>query len=205
MQKKSLFTWCAILVIIFISGKGLSGFLNQKLIESGQNNVMGKTKVELNSIVQENPTKPAKNEKGMPLVPNFTLLDENMKQVSISDYSGKIIVLNFWASWCPPCKEEFPDFKEMNDEFLQGTDVVLLTINLTDGVRETRDKAMEFLLDNGYEKIKTLFDEEGLIANLFGISSVPTTVVIDRDGYIYYYTLGATSKDILLPIIEGVN
>jgi len=59
------------------------------------------------------------------------------EEVSLSDFRGRIVVLNFWASWCPHCRAEMPDFQKLHDQFSEGEDVVLLLINQIDGSRET--------------------------------------------------------------------
>jgi peroxiredoxin len=148
--------------------------------------------------------KPQKNAKGMPLVPDFTLMNEKGEAISLYDYSGKVIILNFWASWCPPCKAEMPEFQEMNDELIASGEAVLLTINLTDGQRETKEKALRFLKDNKYD-FTVLFDEQGTVAGMFGIQSIPTTAIIDKEGYLHDYIMGATTKKAVLRSVEEVK
>ena len=79
--------------------------------------------------------------------PDFTVYDLDGNPVSLSDYFGKPIVLNFWASWCGPCKMELPDFQETYDEL--GGDVQFLIVNLTDGSRETVETASAYLKEQG--------------------------------------------------------
>ena len=105
-------------------------------------------------------------------VPNFTLTDLSGKNVSLSDYKGKVVVLNFWASWCPPCKAEMPEFNEMDREFKKSGDTVLLAINMTDGRRETKKKVETFISEQKY-KMRVLLDSEGKASNLFDIRYLP--------------------------------
>ena len=75
---------------------------------------------------------------------DFVVYDEDLNEVKLSDYKGTPVVLNFWASWCPPCKSEMPSFNEMSKKYSKDK-VVILMINLTDGQRETMDTAKQFI------------------------------------------------------------
>lgn len=113
--------------------------------------------------------------------PDFTVLDYDGNEVKLSDYFGKPIVLNFWASWCPPCKAEMPHFNkiylEMKDE------VQFLMVNLTDGQRETIEKAKDYIESNEFE-FPVLFDTKSTAGSIYQISSIPTTLFIDAQGNI---------------------
>ncbi len=82
------------------------------------------------------------------LAPDFTVYDVNGNEVSLSDYKGKPVVLNFWATWCYYCKEEMPDFNKAYKEY---PDVQFLMVNATDGVQETKEKAMQYVKDEGFD------------------------------------------------------
>lgn len=137
----------------------------------------------------------------LPIVPNFTLDANNGKEVSLSDYAGKVVVLNFWASWCPPCKKEMPDFQKLHEEFKDSDKVAVLMLNQTDGQRETREKADAFLSENSYTMLN-LYDEGQVGFSIFGIQSLPTTVVLDKDGRLSNYVLGTTDYDTVAKMIE---
>jgi len=113
---------------------------------------------------------------------DFVVYDENLNEVKLSDYLGTPVVLNFWASWCPPCKSEMPTFNEMSKKYSKDK-VAILMINLTDGEQETISKAQKYINDNNYD-MKVLFDKQMDAANKYNITSIPRTIFIDKDGYI---------------------
>jgi len=122
------------------------------------------------------------------LAPDFTVYDIEGNVVHLSDYMGKPIVLNFWASWCGPCKSEMPEFEEKYKEL--GEEVQFLMVNMTDGSRETVDVASEFINAQGYT-FPVLYDTDVNAAYLYSVYSLPTTYFIDKDGYIVAYAAGA--------------
>lgn len=142
-----------------------------------------------------------KEEEENPLIPDFTLMSSEGEEVSLSDYAGKVVVLNFWASWCPPCKEEMPDFQKLHDELADSEETVLLMLNQTDGKRETKKKATDYLEKEGLT-FPILYDKGEVGVRIFGISSIPTTVVIDKDGRLSDYALGRTKYDVVAKMIE---
>jgi len=137
---------------------------------------------------------------------DFTLTNYAGEDVTLSGLRGKIVILNFWASWCGPCKNEMPEFQIMQDAFTaQGAkaDTVFLTVNLADGQRETRDTAQAFLDEKGYT-FPAVFDA-GSVANLYQIYSIPTTFVLDKNGVITEMFLGSTNQKDLEKAIEAAK
>ena len=123
---------------------------------------------------------PAATQSNRKAAPNFTVQDMNGNNVSLSDFKGKPVVINFWASWCPPCKAEMPDYEKMYKEYAPKG-VVFMMVDLTDGSRETVPIAKKFLQDSGYT-FTAYFDVKSSAANAYGISSIPTSIFVDRDG-----------------------
>ena len=102
--------------------------------------------------------------------PNFMLVDQYGKEVELSDYRGSRIILNFWASWCPPCRNEMPLLERLRRE---RKDVVVLAIN-------TRDRnGKEFLEKTGLT-LRVLFDSNDIVATLYQLIVLPTSVLIDE-------------------------
>ena len=126
--------------------------------------------------------------------PDFTVYDESGNEVKLSDFLGKPVVLNFWASWCGPCKREMPDFEETYQQL--GSNVQFLMINLTDGNGETVESASSFIKGQGYT-FPVFYDTASNAANTYGVYSIPTTYFIDAEGYAVAQATGAIDADTL--------
>lgn len=124
---------------------------------------------------------------------DFVVYDENLNKVKLSDYKGKPVVVNFWASWCPPCRAEMPLFNEISSKYNQD-ELVMLMVNMTDGQRETVDIAKKFISDNHYN-MKVLFDKDSTAAMNYNIESIPRTLFIDKNGYIIKEYIGEITKE----------
>lgn len=120
--------------------------------------------------------------------PDFTVYDEEGNAFKLSDFEGKPVVLNFWASWCGPCKSEMPDFEVAYKEY--GEKIHFLIVNMTDGYQETVESAKEFIADSGYS-FPVYFDTDLEAAKAYSVYSIPTTYFIDRDGYVIAQGRGA--------------
>ena len=126
--------------------------------------------------------------------PDFTVYDGEGNAHKLSDYQGKPVVLNFWASWCGPCKMEMPDFDEKYGEY--GDQVHFVMVNLTDGSQETVETASAFISEQGYS-FPVLFDTDRSGAIAYGVSSVPVTYFIDAEGNFVTYQPGMLSAQTL--------
>ncbi|MEG1311526.1 MAG: TlpA disulfide reductase family protein [Romboutsia sp.] len=134
---------------------------------------------------------------------DFKVFDVDGKEVKSLDYEGKkAVVINFWASWCPPCKYEMPYFKNANSRY-KNEDVEILMINLTDGKRETKESAIKYMKDNGYD-MKLLLDEELSAASEYQVQGIPRSIFIDKDGYIVKDITGAIEEDELYKNIDDL-
>jgi len=124
--------------------------------------------------------------------PDFTVYDASGNAVSLSDFFGKPVVLNFWASWCGPCRNEMPEFQEMYEKY-SGEGVVFLMVNLTDGSKETQSSASAFINSSGYT-FPVYFDTKNSAADAYNISSIPTTFFISKSSDIAGKNIGQISK-----------
>lgn len=137
-------------------------------------------------------------------VSDFELRDIEGKTVRLSDYKGKTVVLNFWATWCPPCKKEMPDFDLLDKELKKTNDAVLLAVNMTDGKRDTKSKVESFIKNNNYG-MRVLLDTEGKAAKLYDIRWLPTTVVVDGKGILRWQVFGETTKEDVLKAVRDIK
>ena len=128
------------------------------------------------------------------LAPDIEMVDRDGNRIKLSDMRGKPVVLNFWASWCGPCKSEMPDFEEAYKEY--GDDITFMIVNLTDGKNETVDTAQAFIDSQGYT-FPVYFDTDSNGAAAYGVSSIPVTYFIDAQGYLVAYGRGALNGETL--------
>ena len=110
---------------------------------------------------------------------DFTVQDWEGNMVKLSDFFGKPIVLNFWASWCPPCKAELPDFDDACKKY--DGEVVFLMVNMTDNQMETVEVAKDFIKTYGYD-FPVYFDVDYQAAMVYGVRSIPQTYFINAEG-----------------------
>ena len=123
--------------------------------------------------------------------PDFTVLDKDGNTVRLSEKFGKPIVINFWATWCPPCKQELPDFDKLCKEY--GDRIVFMMVNLADGYRDTVDGTKRFVSGKGYT-FPVYFDTKDNAASAYNVSSIPQTTFIDAKGNIYTTRIGAMNE-----------
>lgn len=122
-------------------------------------------------------------------LPDISFVALDGKVVSLSDYRGKVILLNFWATWCPPCKAEMPSIQRLSDK-LAGTDFTVLAIS----VSETRSTVETFLVNNPYT-FPIFLDESGQTSAGFVGRGIPTTYVVDKEGRAIAGIIGSKEWD----------
>ncbi|MCQ8213594.1 redoxin domain-containing protein [Cetobacterium somerae] len=185
----------------------ISGFF---LIVIGTLTFFGYTNQLSNYFLPSNPTNSISNESNTVLnKDSYRLIDQYGVEHILSDYKGKVILLNFWATWCPPCKEEMPYLEEIYKNFGSNKkDVIILGITnpITEENSNGQDKNIEeikyFLNENKYT-FPTMFDKTGIYFDNFKIRAFPTTFIIGKDGEIKVVTPGAMNKEQILKLINN--
>lgn len=119
-------------------------------------------------------------------IPDFTLVDLNGKKTNIKDYRGKVVFLNFWATWCPPCRQEMPSMETLWQKS-KGKPFVILAVSVDDA--DTK-KVADFIAKNKYT-FPVFHDVTGELSQQFLIRSIPTTFILDTKGIIIEKMSGA--------------
>ena len=135
--------------------------------------------------------------------PDFTLTDQYGETHTLSDYQGQTVFLNFWATWCGPCKMEMPDIQALYEEWDEnaGDLVVLGVAGPGIGQEGSAEDIAAFLEENGYT-YPVVMDDTGTLFYQYGISAYPTTFMIDPEGNVFGYVQGAVSREIMDDIVE---
>ncbi len=128
--------------------------------------------------------------------PTFYTLEG--EEVDLASFQGKPLVLNLWASWCPPCKAELPDFQEVYNQY--GGDVNFVFVSMIDGARETKETALDFINENNYD-LPFYFDTNQQVAFSFRVTGIPATYFINSDGTQYRRQVGMLDKESLIKVV----
>ena len=174
-------------ILIFACTKlyeNLSNDYNQDIIlENSVSTENGN--LEKNNIEEEKIVEKAKD---------FSVTNQDGQIVKLSDYFGSPIVVNFWATWCSPCKSELPAFEELSKEY--DGKVKFMMVNLTDGYQETVEIVKEFVNANNYT-FPVFFDTEYSASSAYQTNYIPETIFIDKDGNMVNKHIGAMNKETL--------
>ncbi|MBD3272105.1 MAG: redoxin domain-containing protein, partial [Elusimicrobia bacterium] len=133
------------------------------------------------------------------LAPDFSLPDLSGKMVNLSNYRGKIVILNFWATWCPPCKAEIPDFIELYNEY-KSNGLAIIGISLD----PDRIKAVERFMEEYKINYPVVIGNMKVTALYGGISAIPTTFVLTRNGGIYKKYVGYRNRSVFEKDIKAL-
>lgn len=134
---------------------------------------------------------------------DFTLVDQYGNEHTLSDYKGKTVFMNFWATWCPPCKSEMPEIQKLYESYGKNEeDLIVLGIAAPNyGEEGNIEEITQFLEKNEYS-FPVVMDETGEFFYQYGITAFPTTFMIDKDGNVFGYAQGALSGEIMESIVQ---
>lgn len=131
---------------------------------------------------------------------DFSLVNQYGKTISLASLRGKVVFLNFWATWCPPCRQELPHVQSLYEKYKDSDEVAIITVVLPGGQEKSKDGIIEFMNENQYT-MPVLFDT-GEVYGGFGISSMPTTFMIDKEGIPFGYVQGQVSFTMMEDMIK---
>lgn len=188
---------------------GISGYINKATGNSNSTTEGNQSEnIKAQSSVTEEEESASKEAKNKVSAYDFTLMDQYGNVHTLSDYKGKVVFLNFYATWCPPCNKELPDIEKLYQEYgLNKDEVVFLGVtnpkskDYPNNSDEDVDYIKSFLVEKNYT-FPTLFDETGEILQTYEISAFPTTFLIDKDGNVIGYVPGMMTEDIMRSVIS---
>ena len=193
-NKKTFLVIVILFVVLLVGAYVLYGQLSDKM----ENDPINRVETENESEDDRSETQKEADKRKIP-APDFTVYDADENEVHLSDYFGKPIVVNFWASWCGPCKSEMPDFQEVYEEM--GEDVQFLMINMTDGSRETVETAGSYVQSKGFT-FPVFYDLTFDAAGKYGAQYLPTTFFIDAEGNVIGQVTSAMNKETMMKGID---
>lgn len=190
---KKLIIWLCIAAALILFFAGASALYEKLSGESGSGNLVidmpqGAQSSQGSGNPDSTPSGASSGQSTTNPAPNFTVLDKDGNTVEFSSKKGKPIILNFWASWCPPCKAEMPDFDKLYRE-LDG-DVIFMMVNVWD----TQDAAESIINSMGYS-FPVYYDFWEDAASAYAVESIPQTYFIDKWGGLVAYAVGALAED----------
>ncbi len=136
--------------------------------------------------------------------PNFELPTLSGEKVKLTDYKGKIVILNFWASWCGPCKVEMPHMQNYYKNKKDAANVEIIAVNMTSEERGGKKSIEKFVKEYGLT-FPILLDNDGNVLDLYNIITIPTTYVIGTDGVISQKILGPMDEKMINELVENLN
>ncbi|MBI5700396.1 TlpA family protein disulfide reductase [Candidatus Saganbacteria bacterium] len=132
---------------------------------------------------------------------DFTLKDLNNNSVKLSDYKGKVVLLNFFATWCPPCREEMPSIEKLHKN-LKNKKFAVLAV----AIDKKGEPAVRPFIEKEKYTFKVLLDSKNKVSDVYGIQSIPATYVINKKGIIVDKVIGSFdwTQDKVVRVLEGL-
>ncbi len=165
---------------------------NASEIKGGQNAEVSSSQLSSN----ENSAAEVNHTTGDNRAPGFTLVDTKGKKVSLSDYKGKIVILDFWATWCPPCRKGIPDLIDIQKKYKNKVVIIGISVDT-----DTKDKVPSFIRDIRIN-YTVLYATPEVVQSYGNIEAIPTSFVIDKKGKIVNQFVGLTSKETYIDEIK---
>jgi len=191
-MKKKIF---ALLIIAAMIGIAVTNFVKTKVAEE--------QKVDTRATIVEDKLGVKSGLAIGELAPDFELETLEGKKVKLSDFQGKKVILNFWASWCPPCKAEIPHMQKYYEKFAKEDNFEIVAVNLT-SQKETIKYVGKFV--KTYEMtFPVLLDTEGEQMRAYEIYTIPTTYFLDTKGIIQKKVIGPVDQDSMRESVKALN
>ncbi len=128
--------------------------------------------------------------------PNFTLVDTQGKKITLSDYAGKVVIVDFWATWCPPCRRGIPDLIDIQKQFKNKVAVIGISVDT-----DTKSNVVPFMKSMGIN-YPVVFASSEVVQAYGGIEAIPTSFIIDKKGNISNQHVGLTDKSVIIDEIQ---
>lgn len=186
---------------------GLDALLTQESGKQEQNKPGSQASPQPQATQSEEKQAAKDDDSKHPIAPDFELTGMDGKQYKLSDFRGKRVFLNFWATWCPPCRAEMPHIQQLYENY-QGDDYAILTVTnprseeYPNNADITEDGITSFVKSREFS-FPVLFDTTQKVFRLYGIRSFPTTYIIDADGRVEGYVPSAMSYELMESILTG--
>lgn len=181
--------WIAILILAGLVAWGIFDYYDKKAMNQTQGN---------GNVIETDETIPVGIKVGN-RAPDFALQTEDGETINLSDYRGKTVLLNFWASWCPPCKVEMPYMQDFYEEY-KDKDAVVLAVNMTH-LESSSEDAISFLNEVG-ATFPTVYDHNGQVTEQYQIVAYPTTYILNAQGVITDRYQGAIDHNLMIKAYE---
>lgn len=165
------------------------------------NEAVGKINTNTEVITDKNDEIKIGLEKGN-LAPDFELTTLDGRKVKLSDYRGKKVILNFWTTWCPPCRAEIPDMDKFYSSY-KDKDIVILGVNLTKA--EQDQTSVKSFIKEYRVTYPIPLDKESLVAEMYQVSAIPTSYIIDPQGTIIQKIVGPMDFETMKSLLSISN
>lgn len=193
--KKLILLSIAVFVVAWVVGTNF--FDSEKTVYKVVPNSM-KAKVSEPEVVEYNLEKEEKIK-----APEFKVSTLDGEVMKLSEYEGQRVILNFWTTWCPPCKEEMPQLQKYFEEAAEKQNTVVLAMNMTD--QEEGIAEVQQFVDKNELSFPILLDETDDVSINYGILTIPTTFILDEDGFVEEQILGPITEEMLIEKLGKVQ